>query len=58
MKRFFSRHKKLVACLALATSVGAWQFAAPVRGNLAAHFDLARGSYRTLSFWPSAFVAT
>jgi hypothetical protein len=50
MNRFFSRHKKLAASLLLVCSVFVWEFAAPIRGNLAARFDLARGRYRILNF--------
>ena len=49
-KRFPSSHKKFAIFLLLVCAVVAWDLAAPVRGNLAAHYDTARGNYRILNF--------
>ena len=50
MKCFFCNHRKLVASVLLLVALGAWWLSAPVRGKLAAHFDVARGSYRVLTY--------
>jgi hypothetical protein len=50
MRHFFSRHKKLDAFLLIVCSVVLWELATPLRGNLAARYDLARGKHRILNF--------
>ena len=50
MKAFFDRHKVLLAILGLGTALVTWWLAAPVRGSLSAHIDVARGHYRLLTY--------
>jgi len=54
MLRFLSAHKKLAAALsalvALVLGCWVWDLSAPLRGQLVAHYDLAHGRYRQLTF--------
>jgi len=50
MRSFLNRHKTLSVFLAFVLSFVVWEMAAPVRGTLAAHFDVARGRYRLLTY--------
>jgi len=50
MKAFVANHKKLAAIIALVAMLGAWWLAAPVRGHVAARFDIVRGHYRILTY--------
>ena len=53
MRGFVRNHKKLTALLLTASAllgfIG-WEVAAPIRGRLAAQFDLIRGHYEVLAF--------
>jgi hypothetical protein len=50
MRAWLKKHKKIAAIVTLLACVEVWQLAAPVRGHLAARFDVARGHYKLLVF--------
>ncbi len=53
MQGFIRQHKKLTALLVLVSSIAGfvgWELAAPIRGGLAAGFDVMRGHYKISSF--------
>ncbi len=53
MVAFFRKHKIAAVLAGIAFAVlliAAWVWAAPIRGRLAAHYDIARGHYRQLTY--------
>jgi hypothetical protein len=51
MKAFLRRHKIAVAAITICIVVlaTAWTLRAPIRGRMAAHYDVARGKYKVFS---------
>ena len=50
MRAWLKKHKKTAAIATVLACVEVWQLAAPVRGQLAARFDVARGHYKLLVY--------
>ena len=50
MRAFLKNHKKLASITLLVVVVAAWWLAAPVRGQMAARFEVWRGHYNELTY--------